>query len=165
MKKIAYCLLSLVMVLAITACSSSEPKVEITAESAVTSLQEKISTIVKTVVYDEETDPNENLGRPGQYIGKADFFDNRMEFEDENAGTIEFFSSKSDCNDRYDYLCNLSDPELGAFGVNEYIYKYDLAIFRVSFDLAPSEAEEYKKAMDEIMNETSEQYKGAENNE
>lgn len=158
MKKIIAFLLAFVMLFALSACGSSEPKVEITAETAVASLQEKISNITSVVVYNEETDPNENLGRPGQYIGKADFFDDRMEDTEDSAGTIEFFSSESDCNDRYEYLCKLADPEFGAFGVNQYIYKYNLAVFRVSFDLTPTQAEEYKAAMDEIMNEVSEQY-------
>lgn len=160
MRKVASLILSVVMVFSLSACGSSEPKVEVTAESSLISLQEKISNVTSIVAYDEETDPNENLGRPGQYIGKADFFDDRMEDTEDNAGTIEFFSSKSDCNDRYEYLCKLSDPELGVFGVNQYIYKYDLAVFRVSFDLTPTQAEEYKAAMDEIMGEVSEQYKG-----
>lgn len=160
MRKVASLILLIVMVFSLSACGSSEPKVEVTAESSLTSLQEKISNVTSIVVYDEETDPNENLGRPGQYIGKADFFDDRMEDTDNNAGTIEFFSSKSDCNDRYEYLCKLSDPELGVFGVNQYIYKYDLAVFRVSFDLTPTQAEEYKATMDEIMGEVSEQYEG-----
>ncbi len=160
MRKVASLILLVVMVFSLSACGSFEPKVEVTAESSLTSLQEKISNVISIVVYDEETDPNENLGRPGQYIGKADFFDDRMEDTEDNAGTIEFFSSKSDCNDRYEYLCKLSDPELGVFGVNQYIYKYDLAVFRVSFDLTPTQAEEYKAAMDEIMGEVSEQYKG-----
>lgn len=160
MRKVASLILLVVMVFSLSACGSSEPKVEVTAESSLTSLQEKISNVTSIVVYDEETDPNENLGRPGQYIGKADFFDDRMEDTEDNAGTIEFFSSKSDCNDRYEYLCKLSDPELGVFGVNQYIYKYDLAVFRVSFVLTPTQAEEYKAAMDEIMGEVSEQYKG-----
>ena len=160
MRKVASLILSVVMVFSLSACGSSEPKVEVTAESSLISLQEKISNVTSIVAYDEETDPNENLGRPGQYIGKADFFDDRMEDTEDNAGTIEFFSSKSDCNDRYEYLCKLSDPELGVFGVNQYIYKYDLAVFRVSFDLTPTQAEEYKAAMDERMGEVSEQYKG-----
>lgn len=160
MRRIASLILLVVMVFSLSACGYSEPKVEVTAESSLTSLQEKISNVTGIVVYDEETDPNKNLGRPGQYIGKADFFDDRMEDTEDNAGTIEFFSSKSDCNDRYEYLCKLSDPELGVFGVNQYIYKYDLAVFRVSFDLTPTQAEEYKAAMDEIMGKVSEQYGG-----
>ena len=158
MKKVVSFIMALAMVLSLSACGASEPKVEITSESALTALQEKVSTVTSVIVYDEETDPNENLGRPGQYIGKGDFFDERMEDTEDNAGTIEFFSSESDCTDRYEYLCKLSDPELGAFGVNQYIYKYELAIFRVSFDLTPTEAEEYKAVMDEIMGEISEQY-------
>lgn len=159
MKRVVVIVLSFMAMLGVTACSASKPKAKVTAESAVTALQEKIPDITNITVYDEKTDPNENLGRPGQYIGKADFFDARMENKEDNAGTIEVFTSKSDCKGRYDYLCKLSDPGLGALGVNQYIYKYDFAVFRVSYDLTPSQAEEYKQAMDEIIEEVSKQYK------
>lgn len=160
MKKFIIGLLSLIVIMTLSACGSSEQKVEMTADVSLANLEEKISNVSSVKIFDESTDPNENLGRPGQYIGKGDFFDSRMEDSEENAGTIEFFSSKADCKDRYEYLCKMSDPELGAFGVNQYIYKYDLAIFRVSYDFAPTEAEEYKTAMDEIMGEVSAQYDG-----
>lgn len=65
MRKVASLILLVVMVFSLSACGSSEPKVEVTAESSLTSLQEKISNVTSIVVYDEETDPNENLGRPG----------------------------------------------------------------------------------------------------
>ncbi len=160
MKKIIAMVLMLCMTISLSACGESEPKVEMTADISLTALKDTVSYVTEIVVYDESTDPNEKLGRPGNYIGKGDFFDSRLEETDGNAGTIEFFSSKSDCTDRYEYLCKLSDPELGAFGTNQYIYKYDLAVFRVTFDLTPEQAAEYKTAMDEIMGEVSEQYGG-----
>ena len=49
---------------------------------------------------------------------------------------------------------------MGAFGIDQYIYKYDLAVFRVSFDLTPSQAKEYKTIMDGIMGEVSTQFAG-----
>lgn len=160
MKKTVSLFLAIFMITLLSACGSSEPKVEITADNSLSSLKEKISNVTTTTIFDESTDPNENLGRPGQYIGKGDFFDSRIGDSEENAGTIEFFSSKSDCKDRYEYLCKMSDSKLGALGVNQYIYKYNLAIFRVSFDLTPKQAEEYKTAMDEIIGEVSSQYDG-----
>ena len=44
---------------------------------------------------------------------------------------------------------------MGAFGLNQYMYKYKLAIFRVDFDFTPTEAEAFKAAMDEIVGEES----------
>lgn len=160
MKKVIIGLLSLVLLVAFSGCGASGPKEKMTAEVSLSNLKEKISTISSVTIFDESTDPNKNLGKPGQYVGKGDFFDNRMENAEEMAGTIEFFSSKKDCNDRYTYLSELSDPALGAFGVNQYIYKYGLAIFRVSFDFNATEAGEYKTAMDEIMDEVSTQQEG-----
>lgn len=179
MKKLVAILLTLVTLSALSACGSddttteesiietssveestaeAESDTQITAEEAIIALQEKITDITSVVVYDEETDPNGLLGRVGEYIGKADFYDSRLESETTEAGTIEVFSSESDCDDRYEYLSQFADSSLGILGLNQYVYKYDLAVFRVSYDLTPSQAEEYKEAMDEIMGEVSEQY-------
>ena len=162
MKKLAMMLTMVCIILGLTACGGNkeEPKKQMTAEELLTALKEKVPEVGEIVAYTEETDPNENLGRPGEYIGKADFEDTTLEQLGEYlcGGTIEVFSSKSDCNDRYKYLGKMSDPELGAFGVNQYIFKYDLVIFRVDYDVTPSKAEEYKTAMDEILGEVSEQY-------
>lgn len=172
MKKVISILLLLAMVLSLAACGSSKTettttkketttkaKVEMTADTSLTALKKEVPTITKTVIYTEDTDPNGVLGRPNQYIGKGDFFDSRMEDTDTEAGTIEFFSTKSDCKDRYDYLGQMSTADLGSFGLNQYIYKYDKAIFRVSYEFTTDEAAAFKTAMDTIMDETSTQYK------
>ena len=57
MKRFTIILLSLAVLFSFTACGSSEPEVEVTAESAVTALKEKIPDITSITVYDEETDP------------------------------------------------------------------------------------------------------------
>lgn len=157
MKKSALMAVIAILLAALVACGSSEPKEEITADGLLNSLKEKISTVGTIVVFDEESDPNGNLGRPGNYIGKADFEDTRVESFGEtlSGGTIEVFSSKSDCNDRYKYLSNFLDADMGALGLNQYMYKYDFVIFRVSFDLTPEQASEYEAAMNEIMGETA----------
>ena len=136
-----------------------KPKV-ITIEGVLSALQEQSPYVTDILIFDETTDPNENLGRPGKYIAKGDFFDDRTEDSDDNAGTIELFVNQSDCNNRYNYLCKLANSDLGVFGVEQYIYKYKLAVFRVSFDLTPSQAKEYKTIMDGIMGEVSTQFAG-----
>lgn len=126
---------------------------EFTAENLLLYLKDKNSNLDKIVVYDENTDPNEKLGRPGNYIGKADFSDSRIEQtgEDLIGGTIEVFENSKDCQSRADYLDKFNDSSLGAFGVNAYIYQYDKAVLRVDYKLTPEQAEEYHTQMDEIM--------------
>ena len=147
-----------------------EPVEEVAEELTAGELLEKLSEVNENVteilVWTEETDTNGNLGRPNQYTSKADFSDSRVEeyATTEEAklesglkgGTIEVFSSSSDCQTRYDYLKAFMDPSIGAFGLNQYMYKYDKVIFRVSYDVVPSEAEVYKEQMDEILGEEGE---------
>lgn len=124
------------------------------AETIVVELKNEGCPIGNTIVYTEETDPNGVLGRPNQYISKCNFADTTLEQllpDDPAGGTVETFATKSDCNARYTYLNSLNDPSFGAVGVNAYIYKSDLAILRVSYDITPSAAEKYESAFFEIV--------------
>ena len=157
MRKIIVMLVSLLLLL--SGCGS-EPKqeVKITSETLLAALS-SVSTCGETIIYTAETDPNEKLGRPDNYIGKADFEDTRCEQLGEYyvGGTFEYFSSEKNCNSRHEYLLKLSDPSLGAFGVNQYIYKYSTVILRVDYDLTLEQAEEYRDAMTEYLGEEPEQ--------
>ena len=113
-------------------------------------------------------DTNSNGKRYAEdgYSSKADFTDKRVNEESEandpwelglKGGTLELFNSKDKCKNRYE------ETILAAFnaspnGLNQYIFKYDTAIFRVSYDLSLEEALVYKKEMDEILNEEGVQY-------
>ena len=99
-----------------------------------------------TLIYTEETDPNHNLGRPGQYTGKADFA-----IGSAKKNTLETFANAADCDAREEYLSAYADPSLGAFGLNQYMYKTELAILRVSYDITPTKAEEYGAAFCALM--------------
>ena len=117
------------------------------------------SNVGRYIVFDEETDLNELLGRPGEYIGKASFEDIRLEqtmidagYEnDYTGGTFEIFSTAEDCQKRYDYLLSLRNSGSGPYGLQDYIYKYDTVLFRLSFDLTPDQADEYHNIFDTIM--------------
>jgi hypothetical protein len=135
-------------------------KIPETAEEIMYALKNVNPNVGEIVVYDESTDPNGNLGRPGQYTGKADFEDITVEQDSEsefvNGGTVEVFASKADCDSRYSYLKGFMGADMGILGLNQYMYKYDKVIFRVSFDVLPSAAEEYKSQMDELLHEEGE---------
>lgn len=121
------------------------------AEKLLIKLKEKNSNLADIQVYTAENDPNGNLGRPNEYISKADFSDIRIEQigEDLAGGTIEVFATKEDCEKRAKYLDKFTGS--GLFSLNQYMYEYELAIFRVSYDLTPEQAEEYHQQMNEIM--------------
>lgn len=40
---------------------------------------------------------------------------------------------------------------MGILALDQYMYKYDKAIFRIEYDLTPDQAEEYHSQIDTIM--------------
>lgn len=151
MKKV---LLFLLMVLMLSGCSV-EKKVELpNAESLLTELKGKNTNLDKIQAFTAETDPNEKLGRPGNYISKADFSDMRLDQEGSEylvGGTLETFSSKDDCKKRADYLNKMNDQSLGFLALNQYVYPYDKVLLRIDYKLTSEQAEEYKTQFDQIM--------------
>lgn len=105
--------------------------------------------------FDESTDPNDLLGRPNQYTQKTTFFDTRIEdpygisinedgtFNNDFGGTIEVFNTIEDRNARENHLTSLKD--IYSFAGQYYMYCRANMILRISFDLLPSEAEEYAR--------------------
>ena len=109
-------------------------------------------------VFDEEDDPNKQLGRPNQYVSKISWADERIDphdFSEENeeeindldpteykGGTIEGFKNVSDLNRRYTYIKNIT---LNAPMLNQYMYKKGLFLMRLDKDFTPSQAKKYEK--------------------
>lgn len=135
---------------------------KMTAEEIVNKLKEKGLSIGKIVVYTEETDLNNLLGRPNQYTSKIIFEDIRLEQVNANneflneeerneptGGTIEVFNNKADMEKRKNYVETLSSS---ASIFNQYIYANDYAILRLENELTPTQAQEYEKVFNEIMN-------------
>ena len=132
---------------ALCACGGGEQKALETAEDYLVALQEAGCPIGEITVFNAETDPNGNLGRPNQYTAKADFTDTTAETA---ACTIEVFATAEDCESRYEYLQQFADPEMGAFGLNQYMYKSELAILRIGYDVTPDNAKIYEEAFTEL---------------
>ena len=109
-------------------------------------------------VFDEEDDPNKQLGRPNQYVSKISWADERIDphdFSEENeeeindldpteykGGTIEGFKNVADLNRRYTYIKNIT---LNAPMLNQYMYKKGLFLMRLDKDFTPSQAKTYEK--------------------
>jgi hypothetical protein len=109
------------------------------------------------VIYDENTDVNHLLKRPGQYIEKANFTDTRVkqDFEpatdaDRNAlrkCTIEVFANTEDLNRRKEYLETIGKAA-AVFG--GYVYPHKNVLVRIDFKLPPEQAEQYRQALDSL---------------
>ena len=99
-------------------------------------------------VYTESTDGNKLLGRPGQYVGKANFHDKRLEksatYDTSSGGAVEVFASRAAALNRFKYLKAITQsmPLLV-----EYDYLEGLVLLRVAGDLTPTQARKYEAAL------------------
>lgn len=105
------------------------------------------------IIYNEETDVNNLLGRPHGYIAKVNWEDTRLEQydpEDPAGATLEIFSNAEDCTARKEYV----DSVTQSFSPS-VMYMYiinDVYFLRVNKDLTPSQADEYCKILTSFLN-------------
>lgn len=156
--------------------NQSTSNTKMTAEEIADKLKESGLDIGEIVTYTEETDINNLLGRPNQYITKATFAINSIEQPEKvtkedlknngwskneiqeqlilqnepRGGTIETFNNKSDMQKRKDYIETLSSS---ASIFAQYIYSNDYVLLRLETDLTPEQAKKYETAFNEIMNQ------------
>jgi hypothetical protein len=134
--------------------ASNTDSIPTTAEEIVKALQDAGIPIAKVEVYTAENDPNSLLGRPDQYITKANFSDSRIDepiadhIGVDNGGSIETFDNAQDAKKRYDYISEISKS---APMFAEYEYLIDKAILRISKHLTPEQAAEYENKFKEIL--------------
>ncbi len=126
-----------------------------TAKEIIDKLANKIANITHVIVYDEETDPNHLLGRPTGYSSKVNFADDRVEQydieENPEGGTIEVYGSQELATERYNYIESvyMSYPN-----TRMYMYLEENIVFRLTYDLTPTQAEKiYNEFLNIINNE------------
>jgi len=121
-------------------------------ESILLSLQATGLPIGDYVVYTAENDPNTLLGRPGQYIAKANFVDTTLGvgsslFDIAAGGSIEVFETAELAQGRADYIT-------GVIAANPILVEYDFlngpVLLRVSGVLTPDQASLYQMALGNI---------------
>ena len=141
----------LVLALSLSACTSIFAQ---SAEDVFFSM--KIDDVEFAFPFDESNDPNNQLGRPNQYIDKVSWPDKRIDpkFESDGyydseidpteykGGTIEKFKTQEDLNRRYTYIKNIT---LNAPLLNQYMYKKGLFLMRLDKDFTPTQAKQYEK--------------------
>lgn len=108
--------------------------------------------IADYVVYTEETDPNELLGRPGGYLSKVNFSDARLEqlsdFDIDGGGSVEVFETTAGAQSRYDYVDSITSS-MGFLA--EYHWITEQVVLRVSNSLTPQQAAEYEGRLPEVL--------------
>ena len=142
MKKKLITLIGLSFALSIVSCGKSD----VSPESIIDKLQKADYPINNVISYTESNDPNELLGRPGQYTQKINFADLRLEQQNEEnpiGGSIEVFKNKKDCQDRVDYLEEISQSS----SYTEYNCQFDNILLRLNKGLTSDDAESYVTAV------------------
>ena len=144
----------------LTGCQSPQPAVPVSNNTAPTPVVTPITNlraedivqafkaaglpISGDIVYSEESDPNNLLGRPNQYTGKASWNDTRIErvSPDDRENTVEVFASTEDLENRRRYVEAIGRS---ASVFAQYYYVHKNAFLRLSHKITPQQAAEYER--------------------
>ncbi len=120
----------------------------VTSEQVMTAFKNAGLPIINEAVYTEESDPNSLLGRPGQYVGKVNFLDRRIEKKarDKKGCTVEVFRSAEEMEPRKTYLEAVVGSASGSPG-KQYIYAHKNALVRLEYALLPKDAAGYESVL------------------
>lgn len=115
----------------------------ITAERVIDAFIDADIDLLDWTIFDGETDPNHLLGRPGQYIDKATFWDPRIGDPErgEEAGTVEVFSTEKDLLSRMRYIQGVAEHLPIAV---QYQFRHKLILLRLNKRFSPKSAAEYE---------------------
>lgn len=145
------------VVLAVAGCGANSDAADApeSAAQVAKALADLIPQAEPSIVYDEQTDPNDLLGRPNGYDSKAALTDSRVpdakvkgisKGDVELGGGVEVFGTAEEAGRRAEYLDKLqsSAPELLG---TDYLYVSGPTLLRVSGLLTPKQAREYEEAL------------------
>ncbi|SNS20804.1 hypothetical protein SAMN06295912_102270 [Sphingomonas laterariae] len=120
------------------------PEKTVTAADVIDHFKKQGLPISDITVYTAENDPNKLLGRPNQYVAKANFFDTRHPADEAN-NTVEIFASEESAKARRDYVEAVTKdmPMLV-----QYQFLAGNILIRLDKAVTPAESEEYRKALD-----------------
>lgn len=171
MRKIGLLLSIIALMVTITACgnatTSAKPKnTELkkdvaklatpktyTAADVIAKLKQAGLQIDKVEQYNESTDQNHLLGRPGQYTAKTDFTvkgleSNYASIGDVKAGgSVEVFANEADAKNRFQYVTAITKAD-SMFA--EYDYLNGKLFLRLSNYILPSKAAQYDKVFESL---------------
>lgn len=134
-----------------TATATPEPiptvAAPVDAAAAAEALRDASQDITAVTVYDENTDPNDLIGRPGQYTSAAQITDARAAGGDgiDAGAVVEVFATPEDAQARSTYIQETLTDLGPAFGT-EWHHLQGTHLLRVSGNLVPSVNDEYAAA-------------------
>jgi hypothetical protein len=144
--------------LALAGCAGSPTSTpRLIAQQVVTALTQRVPTVIPSVVYTAETDPNHLLGRPTGYQSKATFADRRVnpgsatdssQGSVELGGSVEVFADDQGAQQRMRYIQAIGSSLPAAA---EYDYVSGPMLLRLSRLLPPAQAAEYQKALSSVV--------------
>jgi hypothetical protein len=146
----------LMLTILLTGCGGKEePKIDITKMTAfeIASLFVDAGYPIGEIVkYDESTDLNHLLGRPGAYTSKVNFEDTRLKQitlieAPPTGGTFEVFENEKDAQNRINYLHQIVGTSGPFF---QYEYYFDNVYFRIEGVLTPQQALQYEQAFTDL---------------
>jgi len=139
--------------LALSACGVSPVGTDMSASEVLRQLRAEGMPVGAVTDLTASTDPNELLGRPGQYTSKAFFVDTRLGATDkygarreeaDAGGSVEVFESEADAEKRSEYVQAISEGS-GPFA--EYSYQRGLIFLRLTKSMTPDQAKDYERAL------------------
>tara|TARA_R110001592_G_scaffold165250_2_gene399494 strand:- start:152 stop:649 length:498 start_codon:yes stop_codon:yes gene_type:complete len=152
--------LVLIMAASVAACSSPETTSNIPDEPAeavaakgmdateiANALKSAGLPVSDIVTLTEDTDDNNMMGRPGMYVSKVYFVDERYRgkgMKPEEQNTIETFATEEDATKRKKYIEGVIE---GMPMFNQYIIQSGKSVLRLDRALKPSEAKTYEAAL------------------
>jgi len=148
-------LLALLVIVGVVGLTVSGLSGPLDATEVVQRLEEEGMPIGETKAYTAENDPNELLGRPGQYTSKVIFEDTRLGrdrsvsgFDVQNGGSVEVFENNEDAIRRAEYVEAIAQS-LGP--LNEYAFREGAVLLRLSHRHTPQQAGKYEAALREAL--------------
>jgi hypothetical protein len=136
-----------------TSAASETTAASLDAPAVLQKLQAAGLPITDSIVITEDNDPNNLIGRPGQYTSKVVFADQRTGValdrttpDNEAGGSVEVFADAAAAKTRSDYI-QKTLSSLGPVAGTEYHYLTGTALVRVAGTLPPSAAGQYETAV------------------
>jgi hypothetical protein len=159
MKRIVTTMVGLALVGSLVGFSSNtntaapKPKVKngVNASDVVNALKKEGLPIGDQLVCTDDNDPDQLMGRPGQYTSKANFVDTteqeNMKVEILHGGTVEVFDNNVDAKNRFNYISKIakSSPVF-----DEYDFVQGKILLRLSKNLPSNHAKKYEDTLKKI---------------
>ena len=153
------CLLAALAVLALAGCSqegsagkTQQAPATVAQPDDAAAVAAKLSAaglpITRLQILTAESDPNAMLGRPGGYVSKVLFRDERHEGDEmADDSTVEVFADDAGAAKRKAYVESVTE---GTPFLMQYMYQHGPVLVRLDRTITPAEAAKYEQALKSI---------------